>query len=186
MDNDFKFQFIALLTHHPNTLSRGEGAPEGRVRNSGRNTNFQPGIDLLRLARIPHPTSLRSATFPPGEGMPLNYRLAKRALATTVSLRTSPQAGVAIRFLLQCKALRRLWRQGIRIPTPVCALARNDTCGVNQYTAKLSFSVQKNVPHPCPPRFEGDVSVADRGSSFPCCVTPSVKLPNIGNLPAPS
>ena len=44
-----------------------------------------------------------------------------------VSLRTSPQAGVAIRSLLQCKALRRLWRQGMRIPTPVCALARNDT-----------------------------------------------------------
>ena len=52
-----------------NTLSRGEGATKGRVKNSGRTAKFQPGTDLKLLTRIPHPVSLRSPTFPPGEGM---------------------------------------------------------------------------------------------------------------------
>ena len=40
---------------------------------------------------------------------------------------------------LRCKAPRRLRRQGMRIATPACGLVRNDTCGANDYTAKLSF-----------------------------------------------
>ena len=68
---------------HLRAQSRGEGAPKGREWNAGDNPPYGTCKDLLRLfvllslllrtvstitARIPLPTSLRSATFSPGEG----------------------------------------------------------------------------------------------------------------------
>ena len=68
---------------HLRAQSRGEGAPKGREWNAGDNPPCDVCKDLLKLfvllslflritsdvpARIPLPTSLRSATFSPGEG----------------------------------------------------------------------------------------------------------------------
>ena len=48
-----------------------------------------------------------------------------RFFTPQVSFREVAHTGVGIRSLLQCKALRRLWRQGMRIATPVVLRAAN-------------------------------------------------------------
>ena len=88
--------------------SRGEGAPKGREWNAGDNPLCGTCKDLLKLfvllslllravsnitARIPLPTSLRSATFSPGEGLSGRSRASATIVSETIIYRNKVTEG---------------------------------------------------------------------------------------------
>ena len=69
--NVYNFQFIALAREHPWLPPRGSCRRRKAVTDEGKTcTNFT-GFSLFCFLFDPHPTSLRSATFPQGKAFRL-------------------------------------------------------------------------------------------------------------------